>query len=81
MSTRHIPLPFSNGLTTRSGLEASFLRVYLYYEVRLGLVICRGGLRRMFWVYSRNSVRLVELGLGGIQVEDLQYVGRLVIRG
>ena len=78
---RHIPLPFSNGLTTRLGLEASFLRVYLCYEVRLGLVICGGGLRRMFWVYSRNNVRLVELGSGGIQVEDLQYVGRLVIRG
>ena len=36
---------------------------------------------RGFWVCSKNSVRLVEFGSGGIQVEGLQYVGRLVIRG
>ena len=33
-----------------------------------------------FWVCSRNSDRLVEFGSGGVQVEGLQYVGRLVVR-
>ena len=32
------------------------------------------------WVYSRNSVRLVEFVSGGIQVEGLQYARRLVVR-
>ena len=77
----HIPISSSNGLITRSGLEPSFLRVDLCCEVRLGLAICGEGLARGFWVCSRNSFRLVEFGSGGIQVEGLQYVGRLVIRG
>ena len=79
VSMRHIPLPLSNGLMTRSGLEPRFLRVNLCSEVRLGLVTCWGRLRRWFWVCSRNSVRLGESGSGGIQVEDLQYVGHLVV--
>ena len=29
----------------------------------------------------RNSVRLVEFGSGEFQVEGLQYVGHLVVRG
>ena len=29
----------------------------------------------------RNSVRLVEFGSGGVQVEGLQYVERLMVRG
>ena len=37
------------------------------------------GLGRRFLVCSRNSVRLVEFGSGGIQVESLQYVKRLVV--
>ena len=78
---RHIPLPLSNGLITRSGLEPSFLRVDLCCEVRLGLAIHGGGLGRGLWVFLRNSVRLVDFGSGGIQAEGLQYVGRLVIRG
>ena len=40
-----------------------------------------GGLGIRFWVCSRNSVRLVELGSGSVQVEGLQYVGHLVARG
>ena len=78
---RHIPLPLSNGLITKPGLEPSFLRVDLCYEVRLGLAIHGGWLGRGFWACSRNSTKLVEFGAGGIQVEGLQYVGRLVIRG
>ena len=76
---RHIPLPLSNGLITRSGLEPSFLRVDLCCEVRLGLAIRGGELGRGFWVCSRNNVRLVEFGSGGIQVEGLQYVGHFNI--
>ena len=41
---RHIPLPLSNGLMTRSGFEPNFLRVDLCCEVRLGLVALGGGL-------------------------------------
>ena len=37
---RHILLPLSNGLVTKSGLEPSFLRVDLCCEVRLGFVAC-----------------------------------------
>ena len=47
----------------------------------MGLAPRGGGLGIRFWVCSRNSVRLVEFGSGGVQVEDLQYVGRLVVRG
>ena len=78
---RHIPLPLSNGLMTRSGLEPRFLRVDLCSEVRLGLATYWVRLGRWFWVCSRNSVRLGESGSGGIQVEGLQYVGRLVVSG
>ena len=49
-------------------------------EVGLDLAARRGGLGIRFWVCSRNSVRLVEFGLGGVQVEGLQYVRRLVVR-
>ena len=34
-----------------------------------------------FWVYSRNSVRLVEFGSGGVQLQSLQYVVCFVVRG
>ena len=34
-----------------------------------------------FWVCLWNSVRMVEFGSGGVQVEGLQYVGRLLVRG
>ena len=68
---RHIPLPLSNGLINRSGLEPSFFRADLCCEVRLGLAICGGGLGREFWVCSRNNVRLCEFGSGGLQVEGL----------
>ena len=78
---RHIPLPFSNGLITRSGLEPNFVRMDLCCEVRLGLAIHGGGLGRGFLVCSRNNVRLVEFGSWSIEVEGLQYVGCLVIRG
>ena len=77
---RHIPLPLSNGLITISGLEPSFFRADLCFEVRLGLAIRGGGLGREFWVCSRNIVRFVEFFSGGIQVEGFQYVGRLVTK-
>ena len=35
---RHIPIPLSNGLMTRSGLKTNFLRVSFYCKVRLDLV-------------------------------------------
>ena len=41
---------------------------------------CRGELRIRFWVCSRKSVMFLEFGSVGIQVEGLQYVGRLVVR-
>ena len=43
---RHIPLHLSKGLITRSGLEPSFLRVYLCSEVRLDRLVCREWLGR-----------------------------------
>ena len=70
---RHISLPLSNGLMTRSELEPTFLR--------LDLVTCGGELAIRFRVCLRKSVRLVEFDSGGIQAEGLQYVGRLVVRG
>ena len=78
---RDIPLPLSNGLMTRSGLEPRFLRVDFCSELRLGLVTCWGRLGIWFLVCSRNSIRLEEFDSGKIQVEGLQYVGRLVVRG
>ena len=77
----HIPLSLWNGLITRSGLEPNFLRIGLCCEVKLGLATCGGGMGEKVWVCSRNSIRLVEFGSGGIQVEGLQYVERLVVRG
>ena len=77
---RHIPLSLSNGLMTRCGFEPSFLRVNLCCKVRLGVAARGGGLGIRFWICSRNSVRLVEMGSGYVQVEGLQYVGRLVVR-
>ena len=62
-------------LITRSGLKPRFLRVDLCSEVRLGLVTCWGRLGRWFLVCLRNSVRLVEFGSGGIQVEGLHICG------
>ena len=47
----------------------------------MDLAAREGGLGIRFWVCSRNSVRLVEFGSGGVQVEGLQYVGRLLVRG
>ena len=78
---RHIPLPLSKGLMTRSGLEPSFLSVNLCCEVRLGLLVCRGWLGRGLSICSRKSDRLVEFDSGGTQVEGLQYLGRLIVRG
>ena len=78
---RHIPLPLSNGLMTRSGFETNFLRVDLCCELKLGLVARGGGLGIRFWICSRNSVSLVEFGSGGVQVKGLQYPRRLVVRG
>ena len=78
---RHIPLPLLSGLMTRFAFELNFLRVDLCCEVRLGLAAHRGGLWIRFWHCSMNSVRLVEFGSGAVQVEGLQYVGRLVVRG
>ena len=49
-----------NGLMTRSGLEPNSFRMDLCCEVRLDLVTYGGRLGRGCWVYSRNSVRLVE---------------------
>ena len=77
---RHIPLPLLNSLMTRSAFEPNFLRVDLFCEVRLGLVARWGGLGIRFWVRSRNCVTLVEFGSECVQVEGLQYVGRLVVR-
>ena len=34
----------------------------------------------MFWVCSRNSVKVEESGSGSAQVEGLQYVVHLVVR-
>ena len=78
---RHIPIPLLNDLMTRSGFEPNFLRVDLCCEVIFGLVTCGGRLETRFWVCSRKSVRLVGFGSGGVQVNGLQYVGRLVVRG
>ena len=39
---RHIPLLLSKVLMTKSGLGPRCLRVDLYCEVRLGLVVCWG---------------------------------------
>ena len=47
----------------------------------MGLLPCSGRLGRGFLVCLRNSVRLVEFDSGWIQVEGLQYVGHLVVRG
>ena len=46
---RHILLTFSNGLSTRSGLQSRFLRMGLCSEGILGLVTCCGKLGRWFW--------------------------------
>ena len=54
---RHIPLPLSNGLITRSGLQPSFLRMDLCCEVRLGFVI-----RGESWGEGFGSVRGTVLG-------------------
>ena len=78
---RHIPIPLLNDLMTRSGFEPNFLWVDLCCEVIFGLVTCGGRLEIRFWVCSRKSVRLVGFGSGGVQVNGLQYVGRLVVRG
>ena len=78
---RHMQLPLSNGLMTRCGFERNILRVDLCCEVRMGLLTLGGGLGIRFWVCSWSSVNLVEFGSGVIQVEGLQYAGRLVVRG
>ena len=75
---RHIPLPLLNCLMTKSGFKPNFFRVNLCCEVRLGLVAQGGVLGKRFC--SRSSVRRGEFDLGGVQVEGLQYVGRLVVR-
>ena len=61
---RHILLPLSNGLMNRSGLEPLFLRVDFCFKVRFGLVTGGGGLKRMFSVFLRNSIRLWSLVQG-----------------
>ena len=37
---RHIPLPLSKGLASKSELKPSFLRVDFCCEASLGLVVC-----------------------------------------
>ena len=69
MSLRHISLPLSNGLMTRSRFEPTFLRVDYCCEVRLGPVGRGGGLGIRFCVCWRNNVWLVEFGSEGVQVE------------
>ena len=81
MSTTKISLPLLNGLMTRPRFEPNFLRMNLCCEIRLGLLALERGLGIRFWVCLRNSVRLVEFGSGGVQVEGFQYMGRLVVRG
>ena len=78
---RQIPLPLLNGFIIRSGFEPNFLRMDLCCKVRLDLVASGGGLGIRCWACLRNSVRLVEFGSGGAQVEGLLYVGCLVVRG
>ena len=48
VSMRHISLPLSNGLMTRSGSEPTSLRVDLCCKVRLGFVTCGEGYRESF---------------------------------
>ena len=79
--TRHIPLPLLNGLMNRPGFEPNFLRMDLCCEVRLGLMALGRVFGIRFSICFRSSVRLVEFDSGGVQVEGLQYVGRLVVRG
>ena len=43
---KHILLPLSKGLITKSALEPGFWRVGLCCNVRLGLVVCLEWLRR-----------------------------------
>ena len=69
VSMRHIPLPFSNGLITI--LESNILRVDFSCEVRLCIKAYWRRLGREFWMCSWNSIRFVEFGSGGIQVEGL----------
>ena len=76
----HIPFSLSNVFMTRYGFEPNFLRVDLCCEIRLGLEAHGRGLEIRFWVCSRKSVKLVEFGSVGVQVEGLQYVGSLVVR-
>ena len=76
----HIPFSMSNVFMTRYGFEPNFLRVDLCCEIRLGLEAHGRGLGIRFWVCSRKSVKLVEFGSVGVQVEGLQYVGSLVVR-
>ena len=77
---RHILLPLSKGLITKSGLKPSFLSVNLYCEVRLGLLVCCGWLGRGPRICSTKSDRLMEFDSGGTQVEGLQYLGRSIVR-
>ena len=76
----HIPFSLSNVFMTRYGFEPNFLRVDLCCEIRKGLEAHGRGLGIRFWVCSRKSVKLVEFGSVGVQVEGLQYVGSLVVR-
>ena len=76
----HIPFSLSNVFMTRYGFEPNFLRVDLCCEIRLGLEAHGRRLGIRFWVCSRKSVKLVEFGSVGVQVEGLQYVGSLVVR-
>ena len=69
VSMRHIPLPFSNGLITIS--ESNILRIDFSCEMRLYIKAYWKRLGREFWMCSWNSIRFVEFGSGGIQVEGL----------
>ena len=51
---RHIPIPLSNGLMTRSGLKTNFLRVSFYCKVIIRSCDIQGRLGIGFWVCSRK---------------------------
>ena len=59
----------------------NWIKLFLKIAPLRHVETCRRRLGRGFWVCLRSIVRSVEFGSGGIQVEGLQYVERLVVRG